>query len=591
MIKHLFQHGLEMFLRFSDRYLERRQLLAVMVSSALVVGVAVIAITSRGARADQVLVSGKASIFYCTAGDTADDCDPTSSRFSGTGLSNQADTVAIVEDKSPTAPANLTSSLAGPAGFTLTWEASTDDIAISAYVLDVATDNQFASPVTAYASKSLGNVTTLALSGLQSETTYYARVRARDTGNNVSDFSNTVTITTTAAPDTQAPSVPTALTVANSAIDAVAVSWNAATDAAGVVGYRIDVSPNNRFTELLTGRNKQDVGNATSVTINQLQEATTYYVRVYAYDAANNMSAPSDPVAVTTQQKPDTTAPTKPANLKASYQGASSNIKVEWSSASDDRGVVRYTLDVATDAQFKETLGGFQAKDVGLAVQTNIQNVDTAKTYYFRVSAYDAANNMSESTTSLAAKPAEQPVPTAPAPPVANNGQGSGQNNGSAPSQPSTPVVTGPYVTSVCFGFRLEQPGKSKNVMLTAYDPDGRKVAKIRLQHTGTEMVVTDPRFVGSLTDKDYTFVIKADDHLAAKVVANPRQPCLATNRKLYFGDIEGTTQDEGEAVAGDNVIEPKDIVTVIRRRLRNELPASAVVDVIRNRIRHAKGE
>lgn len=668
-MRRTFKRKISSFLKFTDRYVDRRQLWAIISGLAVTAVLVVVVLTGRGTSADQILISGKASVLYCTLSDGTDVCNPGSNVFSGSAESNEVAPITIIEDRPPTTPANLTFSLVGPTSFTLSWEASTDDLAVSSYILNLATDEAFANPVAGYADKDLGNVTTVTVTGLQSDKTYYARIRAKDSGGNLSSASNTVTVRTSSATDTQAPATPAKPVILSSTIDTVAVQWTATSDNVAVTGYRLDVATDSRFTQLVPTRDKQNVGNVTNVTINQLQDATTYYIRIYAYDAANNLSQPSEAVVVTTQEKPDTTAPTKPANLKAAYVSGTSNIKIEWSASTDNRGVAGYRIDVATDSEFKNFLSGFQDRDLGVVVQATVTNVDILKTHYVRVTAYDAANNRAESTTSVAPK-ADTTAPTKPANlkasyvgetanmllewsastddrglvgyrlDIATDPQFSdtltgykarelgavtqmtvlnldttkayhiritaydAANNQAAattslpakmvpqpvpspsPKQPSPPAVS-----SVCFGYQLELGDRPRYVLVTVYDPAGGKLSTVRVLQNGSQLVINEPRFVGGLTDKEYVFIVKPDDHLAAKIVANPRSGCLGTNRKLYFGDIEGLTEDSGERVAGDNVIEPRDIVTVIRRRLQNDLPATAVVDVIRNRIRNANGE
>ena len=90
--------------------------------------------------------------------------------------------------------------------------------------------------------------------------------------------------------DTQAPSVPSGLTVGAVTSSTVALSWNASTDNVGVTGYKIF-------------RNGSQCGTSatTAFTDTGLSASTTYSYKVSAYDAVPNESAQSSQVTATTQ--------------------------------------------------------------------------------------------------------------------------------------------------------------------------------------------------------------------------------------------------------------------------------------------------
>lgn len=96
--------------------------------------------------------------------------------------------------------------------------------------------------------------------------------------------------------DTTPPSVPAGLAYSNLASDGFDVTWTASTDAVGVVGYRVLLNGTINGTTPIP-----------SYTFADLDPSTAYSVTVQAYDAANNYSAASSALAVTT---PATPAPT-----------------------------------------------------------------------------------------------------------------------------------------------------------------------------------------------------------------------------------------------------------------------------------------
>jgi chitodextrinase len=98
----------------------------------------------------------------------------------------------------------------------------------------------------------------------------------------------TVNLTGGAA-DTQAPTVPAALTASGTAQTTTNLSWTASTDNVGVTGY--DVYQDATLKATVTG---------TTYTVTGLTAATAYTFSVKAKDAAGNISASSNVVNVTT---------------------------------------------------------------------------------------------------------------------------------------------------------------------------------------------------------------------------------------------------------------------------------------------------
>ena len=104
--------------------------------------------------------------------------------------SNQVNVTTLAPDtQAPTAPTNLAASNTTATSTSLSWTASTDNVGVASY--DVY---QGASVI--------GNVagTSFGVTGLSAETTYSFTVRAKDAAGNESAASNTVNVTTLAAP-------------------------------------------------------------------------------------------------------------------------------------------------------------------------------------------------------------------------------------------------------------------------------------------------------------------------------------------------------------------------------------------------------
>ena len=107
----------------------------------------------------------------------------------------------------PSIPTGLVISGVSSAGFTLSWNASTDNTAVAGYRLDVSTQSNFASFVTGYNNANLGNVVTTPVTGLTGSTTYFARLRAYDAALNTSGNSAVASTTTQTPPDVTSPAV------------------------------------------------------------------------------------------------------------------------------------------------------------------------------------------------------------------------------------------------------------------------------------------------------------------------------------------------------------------------------------------------
>ncbi|MFF5302139.1 discoidin domain-containing protein [Streptomyces sp. NPDC013161] len=100
--------------------------------------------------------------------------------------------------------------------------------------------------------------------------------------------------------DTTPPAAPGALTATGHTSDSVSLSWNTATDNVGVSGYRV---------LRVSGSTSTQVGTtgSTSFTVTGLGASTAYAFDVVAYDAAGNVSQPSNQVTVTTDPPSSTT--------------------------------------------------------------------------------------------------------------------------------------------------------------------------------------------------------------------------------------------------------------------------------------------
>ncbi|WP_258171283.1 fibronectin type III domain-containing protein [Paenibacillus sp. R14(2021)] len=251
------------------------------------------------------------------------------------------------DTQAPTVPSSLTSPSKTSTSVNLSWTASTDNIGVAGY--DIYNGSTLVGSTT--------SATTFTVSGLSASTAYSFTVKAKDAAGNVSAASNSVSVTTDAAStanwvfcagenntcsftgtkevrygasgsynygtytnsvfcgnstfgdpisgtyktcevnmggsggggDTQAPTAPTGLTSPSKTATSVSLSWTASTDNVGVTGY-----------EVYNGSSLAGTTSGTTFTVSGLTASTAYAFTVKAKDAANNVSAASSVLNVTT---------------------------------------------------------------------------------------------------------------------------------------------------------------------------------------------------------------------------------------------------------------------------------------------------
>lgn len=223
--------------------------------------------------------------FNVLASDAAGNPSAKSTQLKVTTLQEIKDTTP------PSIPKNLKASNITNKSVQLSWDASTDNVAVSHYKIfrkgiQVATSN-----TTSYTD-----------TGLAANTDYQYRVSAVDTSNNESvDKSTAINVKTLAAGDTKPPSTPINLHASSITSTSFTLTWSASTDNVKTTGYRIF----NGNSQL--GTSTTNLYKATGLTAGQ-----DYLVSVEAFDAANNPSNKSIVLKVTTTSQ--TTPPDQPTN-------------------------------------------------------------------------------------------------------------------------------------------------------------------------------------------------------------------------------------------------------------------------------------
>ncbi|SFT14195.1 fibronectin type III domain-containing protein [Paenibacillus sp. BC26] len=219
------------------------------------------------------LTASTAYTFTVKAKDAAGNASAASSGLNVT-------TNAASDTTAPSAPTGLSSPSKTSTSVSLSWTASTDNVGVTGY--DIYNGSTLAGSTT--------GATTFTVSGLTASTAYTFTVKAKDAAGNASAASSGLNVTTNASSDTTAPTAPTGLTSPSKTDTSVSLSWTASTDNVGVTGY--NVYNGATLAGSTTG--------ATTFTVTGLTGSTAYSFTVKAKDAANNLSAASSTLNVTT---------------------------------------------------------------------------------------------------------------------------------------------------------------------------------------------------------------------------------------------------------------------------------------------------
>ncbi|MDP5140277.1 MAG: fibronectin type III domain-containing protein, partial [Spirosomaceae bacterium] len=292
-----------------------------------------------------------------------------------------------VDTQAPSAPTNLTANVVETTSVDITWAASTDDRAVKEYLVYV--NGTVVATVTG---------TSYSVKNLTSETTYSITVVAKDDAGNSSTASTALSVTTTKAVDTQAPSNPTGLTATSIQQTTIAISWTAATDNVGVKEYRVYVD--GTLTATTTN---------TTFSLTGLSAETAYSIYIVAVDDAGNASNASTALKVTTAQAPDTTAPSTPSSLTAT-DTQKTTIGISWAASTDNVKVKEYRIYV--DGKLTATATTTTFSITGLTAGT---------AYSIYVVAVDDAGNVSEASTALKVTTLAEAVVDTAAPSAATN--------------------------------------------------------------------------------------------------------------------------------------------------------------------------
>jgi chitodextrinase len=257
---------------------------------------------------------------------------------------------------------------------TLTWTASTDNVAVTGYDLSLNGSRVDSASPTSYH-----------FTGLDCGTSYTLGVTALDAAGNRSTES-TLIKSTADCPDTVPPSAPSNLQLSASDQTSLTLAWDASTDNVAVAGYDVslDGSP-------------VDSASQTSYRFSGLNCGTSYTLGVTALDAAGNRSTES--TLITATAVCDTTPPSAPSNLQLSASDDSS-LTLAWTASTDNVAVAGYDV----------SLNGGRV-DSTSQTSYHFTGLNCGASYTLGVTALDAAGNRSTVST---VGSATAPCPTGP---------------------------------------------------------------------------------------------------------------------------------------------------------------------------------
>jgi len=311
--------------------------------------------------------------------------------------------------------------------------------------------------------------------------------------------------------DATPPSAITDLTASGTTATATNLSWSAATDNVAVTGYNV-----------YNGAALITTVTTTSYNVTGLTALTAYTFTVKAKDAAGNLAAVSNEVAITTLPTAvDNTPPSSPSSLTATATNDVST-QLSWTAATDNVAVTAYVI--YKDATLLATVSGTSFAVTGLSSNT---------TYAFTVKAKDAAENLSEASNEVTITTLETDT-TPPTPPTALTASG------------TTATAT-----------NLSWTAATDNVAVTGYTVynGANAVATV----TGVTYNVT-----GLSPNTSYTFTVKAKDakdnvsnasnSVSVTTTANTTSYCASKGKNVTFeyidyvgiGGISNTTVANG---------------------------------------------
>jgi len=314
------------------------------------------------------------------------------------GTSDNSNIITVATLENPPDPPG--SPLVNPAtditqtSFTANWQTSTD---ATGYLLDIASDDAFTN--TLYEDIDLSNTTSYNITDLTSNTIYYYRLRAYNSGG-TSDYSGIINVTTLPEP----PPIPLPYEATAVTTTGFTANWD---DMERTDGYKLSIATDDMLTQWVAGYLNLDVFNVTSYVVTGLDPNTTYYYCVRGYNEGEESDNSGSIMVTTLLVMPDLpAAPTAdPATNITQTQ-----FQANWTPASGTDG---FYLDVAYDDAFSSYVTGYNNLDIGYDISLDIGGLSSNTVYYYRVRGHNVSGTGDNSNVvSVTTLPDPPPAPT-----------------------------------------------------------------------------------------------------------------------------------------------------------------------------------
>jgi chitodextrinase len=273
---------------------------------------------------------------------------------------NRNNVTTEADSQDPDIPGTLTVSDLTTNSATVQWGASNDNFGVAGYEYRINTG----------AWQTLGNVTSVNLTGLSITTAYSFDVRAFD-GAGRRSLVRSGGFTTLS--DTSPPGTPGPLTFSSISSTTATATWTNAVDNVGIAGYDYRVGSTGSWISL---------GNVLSVGLTNLNPSTSYTVYVRARDTAGLTSVTPRSNSFTTLA--DTTPPSQPGAITIQTI-TPSTVTFSWGTSTDNVGIDRYEYSVDNIAW----------TTVGTATSATATGLLESHGYPLYVRAWDRSSNVS----------------------------------------------------------------------------------------------------------------------------------------------------------------------------------------------------